>query len=324
MASVCIPEISAALARRVAEPGRASYCLAFSGGLDSTALLYAMTRLRVTEPAMQLRALHVNHHLLPQADAWAEHCRQMAAKLDVPIEVLEVEVAQGPGVSVEAAARDARYAALEAHLLSDEWLLTAHHQEDQLETVLLQLMRGAGVAGLSAMPEDAPFGKGHHVRPLLGLSRAALEAMVREAGLTWVEDASNQSLQYDRNYLRHRVLPLLIQRWPNAAATVTRTAGHMAEAQGLLDDLARIDMANAADADSIGVAALQALPLPRARNLLRFWIRQRGFRPPSTVKLQEILRQMLESRPDASPRVVWDSVEIARRGRRLYLEAIQK
>ncbi len=293
--------------------------MAFSGGLDSTALLHLMRQWCEQHPAATLRALHVNHHLLTAADQWAEHCRRMAAQMQIRLEVLEVKVGQGAGVSIEAAARDARYAALRTHLGEGEVLLTAHHQDDQLETVLLQLLRGAGVAGLSAMPEKADFGRGCHVRPLLGCSRTDLEALVRQAGLAWVEDTSNAQLQFDRNYMRQRVLPLLRERWPQAATTVSRTAGHMAETQTLLDELARLDLAGAQEGDCLPVSALQALTLPRARNALRYWIRVAGVRPPSTVKLQEILRQMFESRPDATPRVAWDGAEISRRRGQLVL-----
>ncbi len=319
---MCIQEINAALGRSVARPDRARYCVAFSGGLDSTALLYAMTQLRERTPLMQVRAVHVNHHLLPQADAWADHCRAVASSLAVTLEVIDIHVAPGAGVSPEAAARAARYRALESRLAEDEMLLTAHHQEDQLETVLLQLLRGAGVAGLAAMPEDAPFGRGRHLRPLLGIARAVLEELVRAAGLSWVEDSSNTDVRYDRNYLRHRVLPVLRERWPGAAGTVARTARHLAEAQSLLDDLARIDLAGAVEDGGLSLEKLRELAPPRARNLLRFWIRASGFPPPSTVKLHDILRQMLESRIDAAPRVAWGAAEIARRRGRLYLRAL--
>jgi tRNA(Ile)-lysidine synthase len=319
---VCIPEISAALARCLAQAGSARYCVAFSGGLDSTALLYLMARWRAQHSGAALRALHVNHHLLAQAGQWAEHCRRVAAQLHTPLEVLDVQVALGPGVSTEAAARDARYAILKEHLAADEVLLTAHHQDDQLETVLLQLLRGAGVAGLSAMPERTAFGRGHHIRPLLGCSRADLEAVVGAAGLDWVQDSSNTQLQFDRNYMRQRVLPLLRERWPRAAATVARTAGHMAEAQSLLEELARIDLAAAGEGEALKVDALKALSPPRARNLLRYWIRAAGLRPPSTVKLDEIFRQMLHSRVDALPRVEWEGAAIMRHRGRLRLEAL--
>lgn len=311
--------IKSALTTQLAPLETASCCVAFSGGLDSTALLYALAALRAEVTGLQVRAVHINHHLLPQANEWAAHCSSVAAKLDVPLKVVDVNVVQGAGISTEASARDARYRVLEDELQDGELLLTAHHQEDQLETVLLQLLRGAGVTGLSAMPADAPFGRGRHLRPLLDVSRAELEEQVRTSGLTWVEDSSNAALEYDRNYLRHNVIPALRERWPGAAATATRSARHLAEAQSLLDELARIDLASAVEGEALLVSALQVLTPSRARNLLRFWIREHGFRPPSTVKLQEVLRQMLESRPDAHPRVAWEGAEIHRRRGRLYL-----
>ncbi|HEV2287260.1 MAG TPA: tRNA lysidine(34) synthetase TilS, partial [Steroidobacteraceae bacterium] len=203
-------------------------CVAFSGGADSTALLAALAGQSGKLGA--LRALHVDHGLHPDSAAWAARAVAAARGLGVPCGVLDAKVARGRGDSLEARAREARYRLFEAALRPGEVLLSAHHEDDQLETVLLMLLRGAGVAGLAAMPELVRFGPGLLVRPLLSRSRAALAAFVRAAGLPHLEDPSNLDERLDRNYLRRRVLPALRERWPAAAATVSRSARHAAEA----------------------------------------------------------------------------------------------
>ena len=228
------------LGRRLGEllPGftERELCVAFSGGADSTALLAALRALRHQPRA--LRAVHVDHGLHPDSRSWGERALEVARALSVPCEVLEARVTRTRGESPEARARAARYRLLAGTLRPGEVLLTAHHEDDQLETVLLMLLRGAGVAGLAAMPALAPFARGLLARPLLTRSRAELVAFVRQAGLPYVEDPSNRDEAPDRNFLRWRVLPVVRERWPGVAATVGRTARHAAEAQQLLEGLA--------------------------------------------------------------------------------------
>ena len=199
-------------------------CVALSGGVDSTALLAALAALRTRSGAraFQLRALHVDHGLRPASKQWAAHCRTLARNLSVPLKVLTTRVERPRGTSLEAAAREARYGLLANALQPGEVLLTAHHADDQLETVLLQLLRGSGLPGISAMPALAPFADGFLVRPLLSRSRAELETWVREQRLQWVEDDTNVDDSLDRNYLRLRVLPLIRDRWPGSATAVSR------------------------------------------------------------------------------------------------------
>ena len=231
--------VASELARLVPAFPDVSLCVALSGGVDSTALLAALAAKRPR--SLQLRALHVDHGLRPASKQWAAHCRKLARNLHVPLKVLATKVERFRGVSLEAAARDARYGLLTAALHPREILLTAHHSDDQLETVLLQLLRGSGLPGISAMPALAPFADGFLARPLLSRSRAELETWVREQGLTWVEDDTNVDESLDRNYLRLRILPLIRDRWPGAATAVARSARHAAEAQSLLDGLALAD-----------------------------------------------------------------------------------
>ena len=278
-------------------------CVALSGGVDSTALLAALANIDPRPP--NLRALHVNHGLRPAAREWAQHCRTLARRLRVPLKVLTTKVERLPGASLEAAARDARYDLFASALNPGEVLLLAHHADDQLETVLLQLLRGSGLPGLSAMPAAAPFAHGLAVRPLLSTSREELEAWVRAQRLTWIEDDSNADESLNRNYLRRRILPLLQARWSGAATAVARSARHAAEAQSLLDRLARVDIDRASHGESLSVKALRALPADRLNNALRFWITRADVRAPDTRRLAEIAGPLLNAREDANPFVEW-------------------
>lgn len=309
------------LDRRLAEllPGypRIAVCVAFSGGLDSTALLAALAPL--SKRLAELRAIHVDHGINPASGRWSRHCRTLARVLHVPLGVRRVSVSRARGTSLEAAARTARYEALAAALKPGEFLLTAHHEDDQLETVLLQLMRGAGIAGLAAMPEIVPFASGWLARPLLPLPRATLERWLRDRGIPWIEDDSNLDERIDRNYLRLKIVPLLRARWPGAGAAVARSARHAAQAQRILDRLARMDVERAADGDALSVPRLRALDLDRRRNAIRFWIARAGVPLPDARRLEEIARTLFTARADANPVVEWGDVAVQRHANRLLL-----
>ena len=255
------------------------WCVALSGGLDSTVLLHLLANLARREALPPLSAIHIHHGLQTAADAWPAHCRELCAALSVPLQVEHVQVA--PGASLEQAAREARYAAFAARLGVDEVLLTAQHRDDQAETLLFRLLRGAGVQGLSAMPASRPLGTGQLVRPLLNCSRDELLAYAREHGLAWVEDPSNTDERFSRNYLRRQVMPALLRRWPQASANIARSAAHLSEAGQLLDELARQDVAAAEvpgefawlGLPSLALPALRGLSEPRQRNALRYWLR---------------------------------------------------
>jgi tRNA(Ile)-lysidine synthase len=293
---------------------------AFSGGVDSTAVLAALAADR--PKGLALRAVHVNHGLHPNAAKWSAHCRAVAHRLGVQLDVLTAKVVRPSGVSLEAAARDARYAVLAQALETGEFLLTGHHEDDQLETVLLQLFRGAGMAGLAAMPDIAPFAGGWLVRPLLPRSRAELEDWVRSAGLSWIEDDTNADETLDRNYLRRRVVPLLRERWQGVGSAVSRSARHAAEGQRLLDMIARRDVERAASGAGLFVPALRALQPDRRRNALRFWIARAGARAPDTSRLEELAGPAIDARPDSSPRVTWGDVEVRRHADVLSINVI--
>ena len=295
-----------------------SLCVAFSGGVDSTALLASLARVRGR--TFGLRAAHIDHGLHPDSALWSRQCRQLARRLGVPLRVVRIAVAQPPGASLEEAARSARYGALRALLKPGETLLTAHNQDDQLETVLLQLFRGCGLAGLAAMPPAAPFGRTLLVRPLLGFSRAQLAAWVEAEGLPVVVDATNADERFDRNYLRRQVLPAVRSRWSGVAAAVARTARHAAEGQQLLETLARADVERASDGAALSVRALRLLPPPRRRNALRFWIASGAHTLPDARRLEQIAGPVLEARPDAHPHVAWGTARIERHADRLSIE----
>ncbi len=311
-------------------PDVSHYRVAYSGGLDSQVLLHALASRRSELPA-PLQAIHIHHGLQPDADHWAEQCRAYCREQQIPLTLVECDVKVGKGESLEAAARDARYHAFREQMGDGDILLTAHHCDDQAETVLLQLLRGSGLRGLSAMPFLAPFGPGYLARPLLDFSRAQLAAYAAGEGLEWAEDASNRDIAYDRNFLRQQVLPLLVGRWPALGRTLSRSARHCAEAQRLIDEMAQADLdllrsgegeyqrAPASITSSLSLTGLGQLPPPRARAVLRAWIRESDYRLPDTARLDRLLREMTEAAADRNPMIHWAGVEARRYRDRLYL-----
>ena len=278
------------------EPG-ASLCVGLSGGVDSVVLLDVLTAI-APRYRWRVSALHVNHQLSAHALEWARFCRRLCRGRGVPLRVMKVVVPRGD--STEAAARAARYAAYRAQ--PAEHIVLAQHQDDQAETVLLQLLRGAGVKGLAAMPplrEDALRPGLRLLRPLLGVTRRELETYAAQRALPWVEDDSNSDAHYLRNFLRQEILPRLEARVPAYRATLARAAGHLAEAAQLLDTLAALDGAGALQQQTLAVAALKNLPAARARNLLRYFLAQQGALMPDARRLDEALRQAIDAKADA-------------------------
>ena len=298
-------------------PPDASLRVAYSGGLDSHVLLHALATLRTQAP-IRLSALHIDHGLHPQSADWAEHCARVCRELAVPLESKRVAVTTTAEDGPEAAARRARYAAFAAVLQPGECLLTAQHRDDQAETVLLQLLRGAGVAGLAAMPERTPFARGELLRPLLDYPRDALEDYARRHGLVWIDDPSNQDVRLRRNYLRSEILPRLTQHWPEASRMLVRTAGHMAEAGALLSEIAEADLTRcesrgvAIPRGALAVAELRRLSPARQRNLIRHWLRRQHYVLPAIQRLEEILRCIAGDSRSRHACVGWDGVEVWR------------
>ena len=239
----------------------------------------------------------------------------------MPFRLLRVDARPAPGQSPEEAARAARYHALRSCVSDGEVLLTAHHQDDQAETLLLQLLRGAGPAGLAAMPERARCGAGFLLRPLLGFTRSELREFAEARRLDWIEDPSNQSLSYDRNFLRQRVMPVILARWPAAAKTLSRTARHCAEAQAVLTERARALLAAALEPEqgSVRIDRLREYSESERRLVLREWLGSRGFRMPSARVLERVLSEALLAAADRTPVIRWAEGEIRRYRNELYL-----
>lgn len=300
------------------------YQVALSGGLDSTVLLEALCRVHAAWPECPpLRAVHVHHGLQARADHWVTHCRALCDRLGVALDVVYVDVVAHGGAGPEAAARTARYAALAERLAPGECLLTAHHQDDQAETLLLQLLRGSGPRGLAAMPPWAVLGRGLHARPLLASSRSALRGYAQARGLTWVDDPSNATLAFDRNFLRHEIMPRLTRRWSGVAARMARAARHCAEASHLLDALARLDLAPLRDAlpGRLDAEGLRRLEPARQRNALRAWLRELGLPVPGTRQLHQALHDVMSAQWDATPCIRWPGAELRRYRDRVYAMA---
>jgi len=298
-------------------PG-AHLALGLSGGVDSVALLSILLELA---PALKfsLRAVHINHGISPNATRWAEFCARLCARLRIPLQLEAVDIGPYRNLGLEAAARRARYEAFAR--VDADFIVLAQHRDDQAETLLLRLLRGAGLRGLAAMsPLRALSGtRARLLRPLLGTSRAEIETYARLRGLEWVEDESNVDTVRQRNFLRHEVFPLLERQFPAARATIARAAAHLAEARGLLDEMARGDFERCGGDTAVDIRALHQLGDARAKNVLRHWCETRGFEPLSAARTTELLRQLKESRADARLSLAGPGWTFLRYREKLYL-----
>ncbi|MFO1314119.1 MAG: tRNA lysidine(34) synthetase TilS [Burkholderiales bacterium] len=307
-------DVRAAAARALAAhvPAGAAIAVALSGGRDSVVLLDAL--FHVAPPrGHRVAALHVHHGLSPNADRWQRFCADLCATRGVPFTARAVVVPRTPQASVEAEARRLRYAALAdaAVAAGIRHVALAHHRDDQAETLLLQLLRGAGPHGLAGMPAARTDLHGVTiVRPLLDCPRAAIDAYAQAAGLAWVDDESNAAHRHLRNAVRHVVLPALVRVAPQAPATLARAARHQADAARLADDLAALDAATYGNHGSLECAALAALPPHRARNLLRWFVRQHGLPAPSEARLAAMMAQLAAARADANVALAHGGVEL--------------
>ncbi len=296
----------------------AGLVVALSGGADSAALLAAAAGLEPRFRGLPLRAIHIDHRLQPAAADFRQACEALCSRFAVSLTTVAIDVELESGASIEAAARDARYAAFASQLRPGECLLTAHHCKDQAETVLLQALRGAGVKGMSAMPSCRALGAGWHVRPLLELQQSELRQFSRELTLGAL-DPMNEDLRFDRVYLRKAIWPLLEKRWPGAEIALARTAGHLADAQRLLDLAAGADVAPLRDGEALSVQGLRALPSLKRVNAVRWWLSEAGVEVPSTARLVEALRQVFDARADHQPSVAWGVKALRRYRERLFV-----
>ncbi|MFP4639871.1 MAG: tRNA lysidine(34) synthetase TilS [Guyparkeria sp.] len=309
--------------------------LASSGGRDSLGALVCLKRWHAEGRFARLSVVHVDHGLHPDSPDWARQAREQAEALGVPVGVRRVEVARGRSGkgrgSLEAAARQARYAALDAALdaAREEWpdhppvLVTAHHAEDQAETVLLALMRGSGGRGLAGMSPWRPRGLSFHWRPFLDWPRERLGALAAEAGPAWVDDPSNDDPGFARNFLRHRVLPELHRFWPDAVGRIDRSAARLADEQVLLGELAAEDAGQSLQQPTLDWPLLAHLSSHRQLNVLRQWLAAQGVLPPPASRLAEWLAQLRAAAADRQPCLDWPGGQLRRWGHRLYwLESI--
>lgn len=317
------------LQQLTAFPLPSRFWVAYSGGMDSQVLLHALHSLRHQLPP--IHAIHVHHGLHPDANAWVQHCQTTCNTLQIPLQVAYIHLNNTLGNSLEEVARQARYAAIQRHLVSDDVVLTAHHADDQAETLLLNLLRGAGTAGLSAIPIRRQWEHVWLLRPLLPWSRVALAAYAQQHDLTWVDDPSNADTRFDRNFIRHQVIPLLQQRWPGAVTTLNRATQHQADADLLLAEQAQADMTACVTINQtykLHLSHFAVLSRPRQRNLLRYWLKKLNFIPPSQIKLEQIIDEVMGANADRNPVVSWHGTEVRRYQNQLYamstLPAIDK
>lgn len=303
------------------DAGAGPLLVAYSGGLDSSVLLHALAH----DPrwrARGLSAVHVHHGLQMAADEWTAHCQRQCRDWDVPLQVLQVQVARDSGMGVEAAARQARYDALATQLPTEGVLITAHHQDDQAETFLLRALRASGSEGLAAMSPWRRFQGGWHWRPLLTTPRAELLAYARSQRLQWIEDASNTNTDLDRNFLRHRVLPLLRERWPQADAAFARSAALSAESARLLvqEDTLALALVGTLDPQALSVPALLDLPRERRARVLRAWLASLELPALPAQGVRHVEADLLIGASDGEAEFRWQGVVLRRWRDLLHVE----
>lgn len=333
------------------------WLVAYSGGVDSCVLLNLLVELSSQLGKQQnlvippIVAIHIDHQIHADSESWAELCQVQAARLGVAITVHQVDMGSYHKGGVEDRARRARYDVFESITRPDDVLFMAHHLDDQVETLLIRMLRGSGSRGMGAMPQHRQLGQGQLVRPLLGTSRSEIEYYAKVKNLQWVEDPSNSSSDYDRNFLRLQILPQLAQRWPEYRHTLSRAAQLSRESSLLNEELARIDInwlqsvsltqkqsddefsvasqpllpnkANPICPETLPIEALSQLTPERQKNIIRYWLEQRNFSLPSAKQLQEILESVVASSVDADPVVQWSQadniyVQVRRFSGRLY------
>lgn len=296
----------------------ARLCVALSGGLDSTALLHALAT--GWRGRREIAAVHVHHGLQAEADDWAAHCTAVCAQLQVPLQIVRVQVDRSAGEGLEAAARRARHGAFAQAMAPGDVLVAAHHQDDQAETFLLRALRASGPDGLAAMRPWRQFAGGWLWRPWLAVPRSQIAGYAQAQGLRWIEDASNADIALDRNFLRHRVLPLLRQRWPHADAVLARSAALNAQASELLtqQDQAALELARSADPQVLSVRALRSMEPARQARALRLWIAQCALPPLPARGIAQVQSSLLSTQTDARMRLDWEGACLRRWGEQLH------
>jgi tRNA(Ile)-lysidine synthase len=296
-------------------------CIAYSGGVDSHALLHYLCTSRHVSKKYAIEAIHVDHGLQAQSAHWARHCQTICQQYGVPYQQINLHCQPPKGASVQAYAREQRYLAMFEKMPPNSCLLTAHHQDDQAETVLLQLLRGAGVRGLAAMPIWQVQGEQAIFRPLLNtVTRQMIMAYAVQHQLDWIDDPSNAKIHYERNYIRHDVIPVLQKHWMSLSKTIARTARLCAETDALLTEIALHDLALCLHADGgLQLMLLKTLSQARRHNVVRYWLAQHDLSMPSEVHMQQIFQQWDESARHKQPKITWHDRQVCRYRDKLYV-----
>ena len=299
------------LFKSLPESGR--YLVAYSGGMDSHVLLHLFS-LSEHHIRKKITAVHINHGLSPNAESWEEHCKGICDVYGIRLKLISIDARHPPGESPESWARAQRYKSLEDLLDDGDILFTAHHMNDQAETLLLQMFRGSGPQGLAGMPCIQHFGKGWHNRPLLEYTKSQLTQYAKAEKLSWIEDESNSDTGFDRNYIRHQVVPVIQGNWPGINSTLSRVASHQSELIQLQKKLAIIELQAVQDGTGLrlDVVKLKQLDEPSQKNLIRVWLKKLGLPVPDSKNMQCIIRDILFSKYDAIPCVNWQGAEIRR------------
>jgi len=292
-----------------------TYYIGFSGGLDSHALLHLCHKL-----SLNCRAIYVNHGLSENADSWALHCSKICENLKIPFVEKKVLLKNLECKSIEAEARKKRYQAFAEILDENSILLTAHHEDDQAETLMLQLVRGAGPKGLAAMPEKKLFAKGLHLRPFLNFKKNQIKEYAEQNDLHWIEDESNLNLDFSRNFLRQKVFPLLKTKWPNVESAMARSAENCASTQNVIESYIEKDFNTCFNKENNTIAISKSIDFakPIQVEILRYWLSKLNITLPSKVKMQNIQNSFLFTANDKEPHIVFGDYELRRYKDELY------
>ncbi len=326
MHAVVTSILSSLLSYQRLSPTPKRYVIAYSGGCDSHALLCALNELRHENPPQlpcsQVVAIHINHGLHEQSDDWEQHCKLVCTELATDFISTQLNLTIPKGESLEAYARAARYDAIRAQLKDGDMLLLAQHQDDQAETLLIQTLRGSGVKGLAAMPGLVCYGSTWQARPMLSLTQIEIEEYAKQQKINWINDPSNDDEKFDRNYLRHQVIPKLKQRWPAMSKTLSRVARHQADTDQLITELALSDWHHCKqdECTQLNIIGMSDLSQVRQKNLLRFWIgEQNGLPMPDSKTCQLLIDQVISASVDAEPELRWADVMVRRYRNVLYV-----
>ena len=297
-------------------PQSGHFKVALSGGLDSVVLLHLFSRLQ----PCNVTAHHVHHGLSDNADDWVGFCTKTCTSLSIPVTVSHVTIDKKNRTSLEALAREKRYAVLTEGFCEQNYLVTGHHQDDQLETVILALKRGAGLTGLQGIIAKQSLSAGHLIRPLLNFSRQQLECYAKQFELTWIEDESNTDQKFDRNFIRHSITPLLKSRWPAITKTVARSANHCQTQQQLIDEITESDFQTCQLPElALDIEKLLTLTETRRNNVLRYWFKVGELNYPSTKQLSVIWQDLVLAQADAEPRILLQGMSVCRYRKAIYL-----